>query len=346
MTTHEEPTRLEREAMTRALTLAERGPSAGRNPRVGCVLLGADGTVIAEGYHRGAGHPHAEVEALSDARKRGVSPVGATAVVTLEPCNHEGLTGPCSRALIEAGVARVVFAASDPGAESAGGSDTLRAAGVEVLGGVDAEQSEALNAHWFFAMRHQRPFVTAKWAQSLDGRHAAPDQTSQWITGEASRIRVHRERSEHGAIMVGTTTALVDDPSLTARDGDGLYAEQPLAVVVGMRDLPETARVRSHPGGFVQIREHDPHLVLRELFEAGVRSVYLEGGATLVSSFIQHNLVDEFHITMGPMLIGGNQLAIGDIGVTTLDQALRLSVAEVDIYHSDVWVVAHPAREQ
>ena len=344
MTAQSNPTSAELEAMTCALSLAQNGPAVGKNPRVGCVVLDGNGSIVAEGFHRGAGHPHAEVEALNALSQAGVSPAGLTAVVTLEPCNHQGLTGPCSMALIEAGISRVVYGAEDPGDQSQGGAEALRQAGVDVVGGVLADQSESINSTWFFAMRHHRPFVTAKWAQSLDGRHAAPDLTSQWITGEESRKRVHLERSQHGAIMVGTTTALVDNPTLTARENDGLYPSQPLAVVVGKRNIPANWNVREHPGGFVQLTDHDPHAVLRELFDRGVRSVYLEGGATLVSSFVAAGLVDEFHITMGPLLIGGNKVALGDIGVTTLSEAPRLTVSEVAVYDSDVWVIAHPVK--
>lgn len=333
--------------MERALALAELSPEVGRNPRVGCVLATATGDIVASGFHRGAGHPHAEIEALDDARRQGIDPRGLTAVVTLEPCNHQGLTGPCSQALVEAGIGRVVFGATDPGRESAGGSMRLRDAGVEVTGGVLAEESVALNAHWFFSITNQRPFVTAKWGQSLDGRIAAADQTSQWITGDAARQRVHQQRARHGVIMVGTTTALVDNPSLTARTPDGdLASFQPHAVVVGHRPVSPDAIVRNHPGGFRQIADHDPHKVLAQLFADGFRSVYLEGGATLLGAFIDAGLVDEFHITMGPILLGGPHVAIGDIGVGTITEAKTLTITSVETLGSDLWVVATPTRQE
>jgi len=333
------------EAMARALSLAAHSPEVGRNPRVGCVLMDDAGNIVAEGYHLGAGHPHAEVEALNNARAQGVDTRGLTAVVTLEPCNHQGTTGPCSVALQEAGIARVVFGASDPGEHSGGGHATLTAAGINVIPGVMATESEELNTHWFFAMRQQRPFVTAKWAQSLDGRSAAADQTSQWITGAESRHRVHEQRSQHGVIMVGTTTALVDNPSLTARTAEGTLATlQPHAVVVGHRDIPQDSEVRNHPGGFQQIASHEPERVLEQLFAEGFRSVYLEGGKTLMSAFVQADLVDEYHITMGPMLLGGKYLAVDDIGVDTMSQAKALTISSVETLGHDLWVVATPTR--
>jgi len=335
---------VELEAMRRALSLATQGPAGGENPRVGCVILGSTGEIVAEGFHRGAGTAHAEVDALTNLSSKGISPAGLTAIVTLEPCNHHGKTGPCSQALIESGITRVVFGASDPGVESSGGSKTLTQAGIEVLGGVLLEESKALNRHWLFAQAHTPPFVTAKWAQSLDGRSAAADSTSQWITGAESRERVHLDRSQHGAIMVGTSTALIDNPSLTARHNGGLYDMQPLAVVVGHREIPQDSAVRKHPGGFTQIASHDPADVLSELYERGISSVYLEGGSILLSAFLRAGLVDECHITLGPLLIGGPHLAVNDIGVSTMSEAVALSLESVAHLGDDIWVVATPKR--
>ena len=333
------------ELMARALECALQSPEVGRNPRVGCVLATDSGEIVAEGFHRGAGLPHAEVEALQAATAQGIDTAGLTAVVTLEPCNHEGLTRPCSQALIEAGITRVIYAASDPGVESSGGHQSLLDAGIDVVGGVLAKRSESMNAHWFFSIRHQRPFVTAKWAQSLDGRIAAEDLTSQWITGPRARQRVHEQRASHGVIMVGTTTALVDNPSLTARLESGELADtQPHAVVLGMRPIPEGAHLRNHPGGFRQIATHDPAVALNELFAEGFRSVYLEGGKTLISAFVAADLIDEYHLTMGGMLLGGSQTAIDDIGVGSMSEAKPLDIVSAEVLDNDVWVVARPKR--
>ncbi|MDT0166174.1 bifunctional diaminohydroxyphosphoribosylaminopyrimidine deaminase/5-amino-6-(5-phosphoribosylamino)uracil reductase RibD [Actinotalea sp. AC32] len=211
-------------AMLRALELAARGPVRGPNPRVGCVLLTTDGRTIGEGWHRGAGTAHAEVAALEDARAAGHDVRGATAVVTLEPCDHTGRTGPCTRALLAAGVARVVHAVDDPDPAAGGGARTLRSAGVDVVGGVRRAEGEALLETWLHAVRDGRPWVTLKTATSLDGRVAAADGTSRWITSTDARADAHRTRAVVDAVVVGTGTVLADDPALTVRHGaDGAH---------------------------------------------------------------------------------------------------------------------------
>lgn len=333
-------------AMSRARELALQGPVTGPNPQVGCVLVDPAGTVIAEGWHKGSGTPHAEVMALRNAAESGVSPAGLTAVVTLEPCSHTGKSGPCSEALIDAGIARVVYSVSDPGAESGGGAAVLRDAGIDVVSGFEEDAGLALIERWHHAVTLGRPWVTMKWAMSWDGRAAAADGTSQWITGPATREKVHLERSRHDAIVVGTTTALVDDPSLTARTPSGeLYQDQPRAIVVGDRDIPDSAQVRSHPGGFVHHQSHDLDALMSTLFGEGVRSLYVEGGPTLASAFIATGLVDEIHITVGPRLLGGPLTAIGDIGVGTMSDALALQITDVTRLGDDVVVTARVARK-
>lgn len=328
-------------AMHRALELAALGPAGGPNPQVGCVILAPDGTVLAEGHHRGAGTSHAEVDALSKLPSGGAR--GATAVVTLEPCNHAGRTGPCAVALLEAGVARVVFALRDPYGPASGGAERLAAAGVEVEEGVLAAESAALNEHWITAVSRGRPWVTAKWASSLDGRIAAADGTSRWITGPAARADVHRRRAEHGAIVVGTGTALADDPSLTARADDGtLLPAQPIPVVVGARDLPADAALAAHPRPLLHVREHDPHAVLEAIRAAGATAAFLEGGPTLVTAFLAAGLVDEVLVYLAPTLLGGPRLAIADLGVATIEGQVRLDVREVRTLGPDVLVAARP----
>ena len=333
----------EHDAMRRALAIARNGPR-GVNPQVGAVLLSPDGRVLAEGWHRGAGTPHAEVDALSKVSPEEVR--GATAVVTLEPCNHTGRTGPCSEALIAAGVARVVFATSDPGARSSGGGERLRAAGVQVEAGVLADEAEELLDSWLTVQRLGRPHVTVKWAQSLDGRAAAADGTSQWITGPLARADVHRRRAASDAIVAGTGTVLADDPALTARDADGsLLPDQPVPVVLGGREVPAAAALRRHPHPFLQYRGDDLRAVLEDLASRGVQRLFVEGGPAVAASFVRDGLADELLVYVAPMLLGGDILALRDIGVPTIAQARRLSVSSVETLGDDLLIVATPARE-
>lgn len=328
------------EAMLRALELAANGPTTGGNPQVGCVLLNDDGEILAEGWHRGAGTAHAEVDALSkltDAH-------GLTAVVTLEPCNHTGRTGPCSEALITAGIARVVYAISDPGIASSGGAARLAQAGVEVMSGVGAAEATEFLRPWLTAMRSSRPFVTVKWASSLDGRAAAADGSSQWITGPEARHRVHEQRAANDAILVGTGTVFADNPSLTARDAAGaLFADQPLPVVIGERPIPGHAKLFDHPRGVLESGTRDLGEVLAWLFEQGIRRVFVEGGPTLASAFIAANLVDDYLIYLAPQLLGGDTVAIGDIGVPTMAAAHRLTITGLERLGEDILVTARPA---
>jgi len=323
---------IETVAMSRALELARTpGVPLGPNPRVGCVLLAADGTVVAEGHHRGAGTPHAEVDAL---RRAGARAAGATAVVTLEPCNHTGRTGPCSRALVAAGVARVVFAQADTSPVAAGGAEALRAAGVEVEGGLLAAEARALNRAWSLAAEQGRPFVTWKLATTLDGRSAAADGTSRWVSSLPARRDTHRLRAGCDAIMVGTGTVLVDDPRLTVRDEDDLdlpRERQLLRAVMGLRDVPATSRVLDDAAETLQLRTRDPEVALARLFERDVRHLFLEGGPTLGAAFLTAGLVDEVVAYVAPMLLGAGRSAVGDLGVGTIADARHLELTDVTV---------------
>ena len=325
--------------MRHALALAARGPATGVNPQVGCVLVDDSGAIVAEGWHRGAGTSHAEVDALSkiaDAH-------GLTAVVTLEPCNHTGRTGPCSEALIAAGIERVVYSASDPNPRAGGGAERLASAGIEVVDGLLSDETEVFMHPWLTSARLGRPYVTVKWASSLDGRAAAADGTSQWITGEESRHDVHLRRSLSDAIVVGTGTVLADDPALTARNSDGsLMQHQPLAVVIGERTAAVGARITEHPGGFVAESTHDLSAVLANLYSRDIRRVFVEGGPTLASSFVAANLVDEYLIYVAPTLLGGDRLALGEIGVGTISDQRRLRIESIERLGEDLRVVARP----
>lgn len=328
--------------LQRALELAARGPAVDANPRVGCVLI-RDGEPVGEGFHAGAGTPHAEVVAL---RAAGPKAAGATAYVTLEPCAHTGRTGPCAQALIDAGVTRVVYADADPNPMASGGAEVLRAAGVEVERDLAAaEAARALNEQWARSMRLGRPVVTWKFAATLDGRSAAADGSSDWITSPEARADVARLRAECGAILVGTGTgtALADDPWLTVRDAGGrLAARQPLRVVLGERPLPASARVLDEAAETLVLRHRDPARALDELFARGVRQVWLEGGPTLAASFWRAGLVDRVIAYLAPALLGSGRAAVGDLGIASMGDVARLDLTSFTRVGPDVRLIATP----
>lgn len=340
--------------LQRAVELARLGPDTGPNPRVGCVLLDAGGRIVGEGWHLGAGTPHAETAAIANANSRGVSTHGLTAVVTLEPCNHHGRTGPCSEALILAGIGAVHYAVADPGNSSSGGARRLREAGIptdRLPAGLPAVAAATELVHtWSEAVRRGRPWVVVKWASTLDGRAAAADGSSQWITGPEARRRVHLQRAAADAILVGTGTVLADDPSLTARDEQGgLLPHQPLPVVVGHRAVPADAALHHHPAGLLETGTRDLEQLFRTLHEREIRRVYVEGGPTLTSAVIAGGWADEFSVYLAPALLGGPRTALGDLGIPSLDGALRLEVEDVERLGPDLLITAraraHPQDE-
>ncbi|MBB3044423.1 bifunctional diaminohydroxyphosphoribosylaminopyrimidine deaminase/5-amino-6-(5-phosphoribosylamino)uracil reductase RibD [Nocardioides soli] len=327
-------TAAERAAMRRALELAATpGVPLGPNPRVGCVLVDEHGETVAEGHHRGAGTPHAEADALARAGGRAR---GATAVVTLEPCNHHGRTGPCAEALAEAGVRRVVFAQPDPNPVAAGGAEALRAAGVEVESGLLAVESGLLNRAWAFGVEHGRPFVTWKFATTLDGRSAAADGTSRWVSSRAARLDTHRLRALCDVMLVGSNTVAVDDPLLTVRDEhDRPLDHQPLRVVMGERELDPGRRIfnarYSQGAASLHLRTRDPRVALEQLYARDRQHVFLEGGPTLAAAFLRAGLVDEIVVYVAPMLLGAGRSAVADLGITTIADAFRPRVVDITV---------------
>ncbi|SDW85039.1 diaminohydroxyphosphoribosylaminopyrimidine deaminase / 5-amino-6-(5-phosphoribosylamino)uracil reductase [Arthrobacter sp. cf158] len=312
-------------AMDAALTAALAGPR-GANPLVGAVILSRQGEQLATGYHRGAGTAHAEADAISEARKQGIDISGTSMVVTLEPCNHEGRTGPCAQAIIDAGIAKVIYAVDDPHDPAAGGARTLRAAGVEVQSGLGATEAFGLNREWFDAVTAKRPFVTLHIAQTLDSRIAAVDGTSQWISSPESLADNHGLRELIDAILVGTGTVLIDNPRLTARTADGERSQrQPIRAVMGLRKVPDDAAVRGRDGRFVHLPTRDPAAALGTLFDQGVRHVMVEGGSSILSTFLAAELVDELIVYLAPTLLGSGTPALNDLGITTLTAAQQWS---------------------
>ena len=297
------------------------------NPPVGAVIVDPQGRVVGVGATEPAGGDHAEVLAL---RRAGGLAAGGIAFVTLEPCNHYGKTPPCVNALIESRVSLVVYAVDDPNAIAGGGAGRLQAAGVQVRSGVLADQVAAGPLReWLHKQRTGLPHLTWKYASSVDGRSAAADGTSQWISSEASRLDLHRRRATADAIVVGTGTVLADDPALTARRPDGSLADrQPLRVVVGMREIPPEAKVLNDDSRTMVIRTHDPMEVIRALSDR--TDVLLEGGPTLAGAFLRAGAVNRVLAYVAPILLGGPITAVDDVGVPTIARALRWRFDGID----------------
>lgn len=359
--------------MAHALRLARRGwHSTPPNPRVGCVIV-REGRVIGEGWHAQAGGPHAEVNALRDAQQRSGGAQGATAYVTLEPCSHHGRTPPCSNALIEAGVAQVFVGMQDPNSLVAGaGIAALQAAGIETQTGLLQADCAALNPGFITRMTEGRPRVRVKLAMSLDGRTAAADGSSQWITSPQAREDVHRLRAESGAILTGMGTALVDDPSLTVR----LPVEQgpwrqPLRVVLDSQlHLPPSAKMLGLPGRTLVLTAAQAgpgwnalavagaelrqlplageylnlHEVMRVLADEQINDLWVECGATLAGALLTAHLVDELLVYVAPSLLGDTGRSLLHLpGANTLNDRVNLSITDVRAVGQDWRITARPS---
>lgn len=359
--------------MARAVALARRGwYSTPPNPRVGCVLV-RDGAVIGEGWHQQAGGPHAEINALRDAEAQAGGAVGATAYVTLAPCGHYGRTAPCTDALIQAGVTRVVIGMDDPNPEAGASSvAALEAAGLEVVTGVLEADCRALNPGFITRMTLGRPRVRVKSAMSLDGRTAGADGESQWITGAAARDDVHRLRAESGAVVTGIGTALADDPSLTVRlAGDW---RQPLRVVLDSNlRLPASAKLLAQPGRSLvltaadngaqqqalvtagtdvrQVTREAHGLALAEvmqvLAEQGINDVLVEAGTTLAGAFVAAGLADELVLYMAPTLIGDTGRGLMSLpGVIRFAERQPLEITDMRAIGDDWRITARPTEQK
>lgn len=355
---------IEATAMRRAVELAARGlGTTSPNPVVGCVVLDAAGNVAGEGHHEFPGGSHAEVRALRAAGERARH---GTLVVSLEPCDHVGRTSPCTAAILEAGVGRVVIGALDPNPQAAGGAGRLRSADVNVESGVLADEAERVNEAWLTAVRLARPFVALKYAASLDGRVAAADGSSRWVTGPEARTDGHRLRAQSDAVLVGSGTVRADDPQLTARpDGVHKPRRQPLRVVVDTEArIPPHAnaldaaaptlvavagdaaadhlegcacvvRLPRAPGGL------DLTALLEDLYAREVVSVLVEGGPTVAGGLLAAGALDLVVGYVAPALIGGGgQPALAGSGAATIADARRLRLDEVSRVGEDLRLIA------
>lgn len=351
--------------MKRALALAERG--VGRvdpNPLVGAVIV-RDGTIIGEGWHEAFGGAHAERNAFASCKKNGQSAEGATLYVTLEPCCHYGKTPPCTEAVFENGIARVVIGSADPNPLVAGkGIRLLREKGIEVITGVLQEECEMLNAVFFHYIRNKTPYVTMKYAMTMDGKTATYAGHSKWITGAPARVRVHEDRNRYMSIMTGIGTVLADDPMLNCRIPDG---RQPIRLICDTHlRLPLTARVvrtaEEQPTWILtccayaekqaayqkagcrifELPQKDGHLDLQAAMELlgaeGIDSIYLEGGAGLNASALTAGIVQALHCYLAPKLFGGSgaKVPVGGSGVEFPSQAFMLELKKITPYGEDL----------
>jgi len=352
---------LDHAMMRRALVLAEKGLyTATPNPRVGCVLV-RDGVVVGEGWHENAGAPHAEANALAAA---GAAARGATAYVSLEPCNHHGRTPPCAAALVAAGVVRVVAAVRDPNPQARDGAGTLAAAGVKVEHGLLEEEARELNIGFFSRMTRARPWVRMKIAATLDGRTALADGRSQWITGPEARRDGHHWRARACALLTGIGTVKSDDPRLTVREVE--TPRQPLRVVVDSRvEIPQGARILQAGGqvllfsavapkhalkGAEQIVLPNPAGkvdlpgLLRELARRGVNELHVEAGFRLNGSLVREGCVDEFLLYLNPSFLGDGAQGMLDLPpFDSLDRRPRLALRSVERLGDDLRILARPA---
>ena len=350
--------------MARALELAGRGLTTTHpNPRVGCVIA-RDGKIIGEGWHERAGEAHAEAMALLAA---GAAAAGASAYVTLEPCSHFGRTPPCADALIQAQLARVVFAIEDPNPRVGGrGALRLREAGIKVESGLLAREAEELNAGFLSRMRHGRPWVRIKLAMSLDGRTALGNGVSRWITGEAARADVQKWRARSSAILTGIGTILADDPRLDVRAAAERH--QPLRVILDSRlRTPATARILEPPGAVLLFSAHDEPARRRTLEErgakieelAGVRvnlqhalkrlaeleinEIFVEAGPTLAGAMLQGGFADELLLYIAPILLGPQARALVQLPeLTDLAHSRRFTIIDTHNIEPDLRLRLRP----
>ncbi len=352
--------------MDLALELASRGRgSVEPNPMVGAVIV-RDGEIIGQGHHRRFGGPHAEVESIAAAGKAGHDPAGATLYVTLEPCCHHGKTPPCTEAIIDAGLARVVAAIEDPDEKVAGkGIARLRAAGVEVITGVRSAEARRLLAAYIKLRRTRRPWVICKWAQSLDGRIATHKRHSKWISDEASRKRVHHLRGMCDGVCVGVGTVWDDDPLLTNRGGAG---KQPARLVLDESlEIPTSCRLLANTDAapvIVATTDDASELIAESLKTAGAEVLRLpagaggvdlgalldelgrrewtyllvEGGSSVIGSFLRQGLADELMVFLAPCLVGGTH-SLGPVDwddIDSMDQAHRLPPPQAERLDRDM----------
>jgi len=322
-------------AMQRAITLSEKGlGKCAPNPIVGAVIIDSAGNVIGEGFHdRMKSNDHAEVVAIKNAGK---AAIGATLVVTLEPCNHLGQTGPCTQAIIDAGITTVVFAVTDPNPIAAGGQVRLQSAGINVVTGVLSDEASYSNRAWLTKIKKNRPYFTWKVAITLDAKLAATDGTSKWISNEVSRADVQKLRRESDAILVGTNTIVTDNPHLIPRGEFQGFTRNPIRVICGEQELPKDAQIFDDKAQTVVVKSKDLKQLVAKLDELELNQVFVEAGATFASALMAAGLIDELVIYQAPTLLGAGKSFYQNEDNKTIEDQMRLKHISTEVLAGDL----------
>ena len=322
-------------AMQRAIALSRKGlGKTSPNPIVGAVIINSQGQVVGEGFHDRMRSPdHAEVVALNAAD---VKAKGATMVLTLEPCNHTGATGPCSKAIADAGISKVVYAVKDPNKKAARGAQALRDQGLQVEGGVLESDAAYANRAWLTKIEKNRPFFTWKVATTLDGKIAALDGSSQWITNEKSRNDVQILRRQADAILVGTNTVITDDPHLIPRGDFPGFTANPLRVICGEQDLPPTSKIFDEAATTLLVKTKNLIALVEELNKTGINHVLVEAGPTLATAMLKQGYLDELVMYQAPSILGQGKSFVADFGATTINELLALDHIASEVLDGDV----------
>jgi len=315
-------------AMSRAIERARLGlGKTFPNPIVGAVITSATGEFISEGFHQGA--DHAEVIAIKAAKE---IPAGSTIYVSLEPCNHHGKTPPCVDAIIESGISKVIYAVSDPNPVASGGAERLQAAGIEVISGLTEIQARFENRAWLTKIEKQRPRITWKIASTMDGKVAASDGSSKWITDEPARVDVALMRSQADAIVTSTATVKADDPLLTSK-GAG---SNPVRIVMGTTEIASDYKVLGNDSETVLIKSHNFKDLINVANERGFNQLMIEAGPTFGTALLRADLIDEIVLFQAPTFLGAGLSAIGDLGITNIAGRLDFEISDVEVIGADL----------
>jgi diaminohydroxyphosphoribosylaminopyrimidine deaminase/5-amino-6-(5-phosphoribosylamino)uracil reductase len=315
-------------AMARAIDCARLGlGKTFPNPIVGAVITSATGEVLSEGFHQGG--DHAEVIALNAVKEL---PAGAILYVSLEPCNHHGKTPPCVDAIIKSGLKKVVYAVSDPNPAAAGGADRLKAAGIEVESGIGEVQARLENRAWLTKIELGRPRITWKIASTMDGKVAASDGSSKWITGELARTDVAHMRSQFDAIITSTATVIADDPLMTSKG----FGKNPVRIVMGRTEINAGAQIMDGSAETIFIKSQNLKDLIALANERGFNQVLIESGPTFGTALLREDLIDEVVLFQAPTLLGSGTPSIGDLGITNIAGRLDFEISDVEVIGSDL----------